>query len=88
MFYTFSSIESGCTTNLVEEPETVFHDIHARYRQPFYFAVPRVWEKKYSNIEIKINEGTALGKWAYQKATQIDIRRLDLENPGEKFLGF
>ena len=73
MFYTFSSIESGCTTNLVEEPETVFHDIQ-EISPTIHFAVPRVWEKKHSNIEIKINEGTFLGKWAYKKGMEIGYK--------------
>ena len=60
MFYTFSCIESGCTINLVEESDTVFHDMQ-EISPTIHFAVPRVWEKQHSIIEIKIKEGTFLG---------------------------
>ena len=83
MFYTFSCIESGCTTNLVEEPETVFQDTQ-EISPSIHFAVPRVWEKKHSNIEIKINEGTVLGKWAYQKAMQIGHKAAKFKKSGHR----
>ena len=83
MFYTFSSIESGCTTNLVEEPETVFQDTQ-EISPTIHFAVPRVWEKNHSNVEIKINEGTALGKWAYKKAMQIGHRAAQFKKSGKQ----
>ncbi len=70
MFYTFSCIESGCIINLVEEPDTIFQDTQ-EISPTIHFAVPRVWEKQHSSIEIKIKEGTFLGKWAYKKALKI-----------------
>ena len=64
MFYTFAVIESGSVINLVEDPETVFED-QQEVSPTIHFAVPRVWEKQYSTVSIKLKEGTALGRFAY-----------------------
>ena len=40
----------------------------------FHFAVPRVWEKQYSTVTIKLKEATALGRFAYDKALAIGRR--------------
>ncbi|MYA18398.1 MAG: long-chain fatty acid--CoA ligase, partial [Gammaproteobacteria bacterium] len=60
MFYTFAPIESGCVVNLVESPETIVHD-QQEVSPTIHFAVPRVWEKQFSTVQIKLKEGTALG---------------------------
>ncbi len=70
MFYTFATIEAGSVINLVEDVETVTQD-QQEVAPTVHFAVPRVWEKQYSTISIKLKEGTALGRWAYDKAISI-----------------
>lgn len=67
MFYVFSTIEARCVVNLVEDPETVNGDLQ-ELAPTVHFAVPRVWEKQFSTIAIKLKEGTAIGRWAYDKA--------------------
>ena len=74
MFYTFAPIESGCVVNLVESPETVSHD-QQEVSPTIHFAVPRVWEKQFSTVQIKLKEGTALGRAAYRLALAIGERR-------------
>ena len=38
----------------------------ARWRRPLFFAVPRIWEKFYSGVAIRMKEATWLGRVAYQ----------------------
>ncbi len=70
MFYTFATIEAVSVINLVEDVETVFED-QQEVAPSVHFAVPRVWEKQYSTISIKLKEGTALGRWAYGRALAL-----------------
>ena len=74
MFYTFTPIESGCVVNLVESTETINHD-QQEVSPTIHFAVPRVWEKQFSTVQIKLKEGTALGRAAYRVAMAIGARR-------------
>ena len=74
MFYTFTPIESGCVVNLVESLETINHD-QQEVSPTIHFAVPRVWEKQFSTVQIKLKEGTALGRAAYRVAMAIGERR-------------
>ena len=70
MFYTFSVIESGSVINLVEEPETVIKD-QQEVAPTIHFAVPRVWEKQYSLVTIKVKEATWVGRRSYELAIGI-----------------
>ena len=74
MFYTFVVIEAGSVVNLVENPETMLQDIQ-EVSPTIHFAVPRVWEKQYSLVQIKLKEATALGRWAYNRAIALGARR-------------
>ena len=74
MFYIASGIASGCVVNLVEEPETFAHD-QQEVAPTVAFAVPRVWEKQHSTIVIKLKDGTALGRLAYDLALKLGLRR-------------
>ena len=73
MFYTFVVIQAGSVVNLVENPETMVQDIQ-EVSPTIHFAVPRVWEKQYSTVQIKLKEGTALGRWAYDRAIGLGER--------------
>ncbi|MCR9277271.1 MAG: AMP-binding protein [Pseudomonadaceae bacterium] len=67
MFYVFSLIASRSLVNLIEDPETAMSDLQ-EVAPSVHFAVPRVWEKQYSMIAIKLKEGTAFGRWAFARA--------------------
>ncbi len=73
MFYTFMSMESCSVVNLVEELETATAD-QQEIAPSIHFAVPRVWEKQYSLITIKLKEATALGRLAYDWAIAVGDR--------------
>jgi long-chain acyl-CoA synthetase len=73
MFYTFAVIESCSVVNLVESPETALQD-QQEIAPTIHFAVPRVWEKQYSTVAIKLKEGTRLGRIAYRLAISVGER--------------
>ncbi len=82
MFYTFSGIESGCVVNFVEDLET-FQQDQQEVAPTVHFAVPRVWEKQYSQISIKLKDATAFGRWCYERALGIGRRRASYLLRGE-----
>ncbi|MBL0086450.1 MAG: long-chain fatty acid--CoA ligase [Ideonella sp.] len=58
--------------NFVENPETVFENL--REVQPHvFFAVPRVWEKIYSQVTISIREAGRLQQMAYAWAVKVGM---------------
>ena len=60
-------------TNFVENPETVFENLREVQPQVF-FAVPRVWEKIYSQVMITLSEAGRLQKLAYAWAVGVGGR--------------
>ena len=74
MFYTFSLIESRAVINLVESPETVVRDLQ-EVEPTIHFAVPRVWEKQFSTVAIKLKEATWLGRVAYDAGLKVGQKR-------------
>jgi long-chain acyl-CoA synthetase len=76
VFYTFSPMESCSTINIVESLETTVQD-QQEVAPTVHFAVPRVWEKQYSTVAIKLKEATALGRWTYKLALGIGTRVAD-----------
>jgi long-chain acyl-CoA synthetase len=68
-------------TNFVENPETVFENL--REVQPHvFFAVPRVWEKIYSQVMITLSEAGRLQKLAYAWAVGVGGRVAEFEARG------
>ena len=82
MFYTFAGIESGSVVNLVEELETATSD-QQEIAPTIHFAVPRVWEKQFSTIAIKMKEATGFGRWAYERALAIGERAAEHTKAGK-----
>lgn len=82
MFYTFLALESGCIVNLVESSETANAD-QQEIAPTIHFAVPRVWEKQYSLVVIKLKESTALGQWAYEQAIKVGAAVANAEKQGK-----
>ncbi len=70
MFYTALALESCSVVNLVEDVETVVQD-QQEVSPTLHFAVPRVWEKQFSTVAIKLKEGTPMGRLAYNSAIAI-----------------
>ena len=82
VFYISSGIASGCVVNLVEEPETFVHD-QQEVAPTVAFAVPRVWEKQHSTVVIKLKDGTALGRLAYDLALKAGLKRAQYRKAGK-----
>jgi long-chain acyl-CoA synthetase len=68
-------------TNFVENPETVFANLREVQPQVF-FAVPRVWEKIYSQVMITLSEAGRLQKLAYAWAVGVGGRVAESEDQG------
>ncbi|PDH38255.1 MAG: long-chain fatty acid--CoA ligase [OM182 bacterium MED-G24] len=83
MFYTFAVIEAVSVVNLIEDPETMLQDA-MEVAPTIHFAVPRVWEKQYSTVTIKLKEGTALGRFAYNVALGIGEKASQYEREDQK----
>ena len=82
VFYTFAPMESCTTVNIVESLETTVQD-QQEVSPTVHFAVPRVWEKQYSTVSIKLEEATALGRFAYHQALAIGRRAAEFRKRRE-----
>jgi hypothetical protein len=58
------------TVNFVENPETVFENLR-EVRPSLFFAVPRVWEKVYSQVAIGLSEADKMQQAAYAWAVGV-----------------
>lgn len=74
MLYTFAVIHSKSVVHLVENLETIAKD-QQEVAPTVHFAVPRVWEKQYSQISIMQKEATRLGRVLYEYALRIGKNR-------------
>ena len=74
MLYTFAVIHSKSVVHLVENLETIAKD-QQEVAPTVHFAVPRVWEKQFSQISIMQKEATRLGRALYGYALRVGKRR-------------
>jgi long-chain acyl-CoA synthetase len=82
MFGQFLSLETGARLNYVENPETVAENVR-EISPTVMMAVPRIWEKFYSAVSIRIKEATPMERWAYQKALAIGYKVAELRFEGK-----
>ncbi|HZD25168.1 MAG TPA: AMP-binding protein [Alphaproteobacteria bacterium] len=72
----YYALYTGTVMNFVEGPDTVPENV--RELQPtILLAVPRIWEKFYSAIQIALKDATPLERWAYARAIGIGYRVAD-----------
>lgn len=83
MLYTFAVIESTCVVHLVENLETIAKD-QQEVAPTFHFAVPRFWEKQFSQVSILQKEATKFGRWLYEFAINIGKQRAQYTIQGQK----
>lgn len=72
MFSVFLPIRFGYTVNFTESPDTVM----ANFREvspTVIFAVPRIWEKYYSSIRIKMANATWFKRVSYATAEKVSL---------------
>ncbi len=78
----YFALYTGAKLNFVENPDTVPENV--REIAPTVFtAVPRVWEKFYSTVQIAIAEATPLERWAYARAIGVGYRVAELVIAGK-----
>ena len=70
MFSVFLPIRFGYTVNFTESPDTVMENFR-EVSPTVIFAVPRIWEKYYSGIRIRIANATWLKRVAYGLAEAV-----------------
>ncbi len=74
----------GFVVNFVESPEMVLQNIY-EVRPTIFFAVPRVWEKIMSGIEIRMTRADALKRvafrWATARGREMGRAKLESRSP-------
>ena len=83
-FTVFLPLRSGAIANFAERLETVPDNVR-EVAPTLFFAVPRIWERFYSGIAIRMKEATWIGRVAYAWALRIGLkvaeRRLEACKP-------
>ena len=79
----YTAFLSGTRLNFVENPETVPENV--REIAPTVFgAVPRIWEKFYSVVTIRVREATWLAQLAYRLAIGVGAKVAALREEGKR----
>src|SRR5262249_31726054 len=74
---------SGATVNFAESIDTVPENIR-EVAPAVFFAVPRIWEKFYSSVALRMREATWLGRRAYGWAVGVGIRVAECRLQGRR----
>jgi long-chain acyl-CoA synthetase len=82
-FSVFYPLHSGATVNFAENIDTVPSNVR-EVAPAVFFAVPRIWEKFYSGVELRMREATLAGKLAYGWAIKIGGRMAEARIEGRK----
>ena len=72
----YLSLVTGTVLNFVENPETVAENVR-EIAPTVFLGVPRIWEKFYSAIAIRLKEATPLERRAYAVAIAVGMRVAD-----------
>ncbi|MBM4438892.1 MAG: long-chain fatty acid--CoA ligase [Candidatus Rokubacteria bacterium] len=71
-FTVFNPLRTGATVNFAESIDTVPDNVR-EVAPAVFFAVPRIWEKFYSGVALRMREATLLGKVAYRWAVGVGM---------------
>ena len=82
-FTIFYPLRTGATVNFAESIDTVPENIR-EVAPAVFFAVPRIWEKFYSGVAVRMREATLLGKLAYRWAIGIGTRMAEHRLAGRR----
>jgi len=72
-FTVFLPLRTGATINFAENIDTVPENLR-EVAPAVFFAVPRIWEKFYSAVALRMRDATALGRLAYHSALSAGMR--------------
>jgi len=81
-FTSFLPLRSGAIANFAESVETVPENVR-EVAPTAFFAVPRIWERFYSGIAIRMKEATWIGRVSYRWAIGIGLRAAEAELAGK-----
>lgn len=82
LFSVFVHITHGYTVNFIERPDTVTDNM-VEVSPTVGYAVPRIWEKYYSAIFIRMSEATWLKRFMYTAACKIGMQRIERRMAGQ-----
>ncbi len=82
-FTTFLPLRSGAVANFAESIETVSDNVR-EVAPTLFFAVPRIWERFYSGIAIRMKEATWIGRTAYRWALSVGLKVAETEIEGRR----
>ncbi len=71
-FTVFNPLYTGSTVNFAESIDTVPDNIR-EVAPALFFAVPRIWEKFYSGVALRMRDATWLGRFAYGQAIRVGL---------------
>jgi long-chain acyl-CoA synthetase len=80
-FTVFNPLYTGSTVNFAESIDTVPENIR-EVAPALFFAVPRIWEKFYSGVALRMRDATWLGRFAYEQAFRIGRRMAEARIAG------
>jgi long-chain acyl-CoA synthetase len=82
-FTSFLPLRSGAIANFAESIDTVPENVR-EVAPTNFFAVPRIWERFYSSIAIRMKEATWIGRTLYQWAIGVGLRVAEQRLDGRK----
>jgi long-chain acyl-CoA synthetase len=82
-FTVFYPLRTGVTVNFAESIDTVPENIR-EVAPAVFFAVPRIWEKFYSGVALRMREATWLGRLAYRWALGVGMRLAEARLAGRR----
>src|SRR6266550_4605199 len=82
-FTVFNPLYTGSTVNFAESIDTVPENIR-EVAPALFFAVPRIWEKFYSGVALRMREATWLGRLAYRWALGVGMRMAECRIQGRR----
>ena len=82
-FTIFYPLSTGSTVNFAESIDTVPDNIR-EVAPAVFFAVPRIWEKFYSGVALRMREATRAGRLAYRWAIGVGMRVAECRIQGRR----
>ena len=82
-FTVFYPLSTGSTVNFAESIDTVPDNIR-EVAPAVFFAVPRIWEKFYSGVALRMREATRAGRLAYGWALGVGMRMAECRIQGRR----
>jgi long-chain acyl-CoA synthetase len=81
----FNPLRTGATVNFAESLDTVPDNLR-EVAPALFFAVPRIWEKFYSAVALRMRDATRVGRlayhWALSVGTHVAEQRIAGRRPG------